>query len=281
MAAGKGDSKSAPTKRGLRDVISTPGKSTSSPMRKQLRKAIEEGSNDEVNSSDSLKSEIADVISAVLDTKLEGLVTRIESMMTAKIQELEAKFESIQSEVKQLKQEVNESINHVEDVLKYDIDQVWEYAVKNEHYSRKNNLRILGLDEEEGENLEQKFVEFVKENLQEELRPEEIEIIPRIGKKNNNDGDQGSRRERKRAVIVKLQSNKTKMKILLKRRLLKGKEFVIMEDMADDIARRLRVLKSKKSVESAWFSNGKLKYKQHRDPRVQEIRGWSDLGNLE
>ena len=96
MAAGKGDSKSAPTKRGLRDVISTPGKSASSPMRKQLRKAIEEGSNDEVNSSDSLKSEIADVISAVLDTKLEGLVTRIESMMTAKIQELEAKFESIQ-----------------------------------------------------------------------------------------------------------------------------------------------------------------------------------------
>ena len=157
MAAGKGDSKSAPTKRGLRDVISTPGKSTSSPMRKQLRKAIEEGSNDEVNSSDSLKSEIPDVISAVLDTKLEGLVTRIESMMTAKIQELEVKFESIQSEVKQLKQEVNESINHVEDVLKYDIDQVWEYAVKNEQYSRKNNLRILGLDEEEGENLEQKF----------------------------------------------------------------------------------------------------------------------------
>ena len=200
MAAGKGDSKSAPTIRGLRDVISTPGKSTSSPMRKQLRKAIEEGSNDEVNSSDSLKSEIADVISAVLDTKLEGLVTRIESMMTAKIQELEAKFESIQSEVKQLKQEVNESINHVEDVLKYDIDQVWEYAIKNEQYSRKNNLRILRLHEEEGENLEQKFVEFVKENLQEEIRPEEIEIIHRIGKKNNNDGDQGSRRERKRAV---------------------------------------------------------------------------------
>ena len=279
MAAGKGDSKSAPTKRGLRDVISTPGKSASSPMRKQLRKAIEEGSNDEVNSSDSLKSEIADVISAVLDTKLEGLVTRIESMMTAKIQELEAKCESIQSEVKQLKQEVNESINHVEDVLKYDTDHVWEYAVKND--SRKNNLRILGLGEEEGENLEQKFVEFVKENLQEEIRPEEIEIIHRIGKKNNNDGDQGSRRERKRAVIVKLQSNKSKMKILFKRRLLKGKEFVIMEDMADDIAKRLRVLKSKKSVESAWFSNGKLKYKQHRDPRVQEIRGWSDLGNLE
>ena len=131
------------------------------------------------------------------------------------------------------------------------------------------------------------------------------------------------------------------MKILLKRRLLKGKKFVIMEDMADDIAnlvprvsrvistndnatkylttpplcsnlsrrrpdptrvsllslwgagrerpwergcdiaRRLRVLKSTKSVESAWFSNVKLKYKQHRDPRVQEIRGWSDLGNLE
>ena len=41
------------------------------------------------------------------------------------------------------------------------------------------------------------------------------------------------------------------MKILLKRKKLKGKGLVIVEDMADDIAKRLKEVKSKRSVESS------------------------------
>ena len=59
------------------------------------------------------------------------------------------------------------------------------------------------------------------------------------------------------------------MKILLKRKLLKGKRLVISEDMADDIANRLKELKRKRSVESSWFSNGKIKYKRRDDPRFK------------
>ena len=33
----------------------------------------------------------------------------------------------------------------------------------------KNNLRILGVDEEEGEDLELKFITLIKENLDEEV----------------------------------------------------------------------------------------------------------------
>ena len=36
---------------------------------------------------------------------------------------------------------------------------------------------------------------------------------------------------------------------------------MIMEDMASDLAKRLKELKNKDSVESARFTNGKLKYK--------------------
>lgn len=282
MATKKGEGKGAPTKRTIRDVSSTPGKIGVSPMRKQPKPAVEEPNCDLANPSVSLKSEIMDAFNAVLDSKLDQLAARSECMMTAKIQELEQKFKNIQSEVKKLKEEVDDSISHVEYVLKQDNDCVWEYAVKNEQYSRKNNLRIHGLEEEEGENLEQKFVQFIQDNLQEEIQPAEIEIIHRIGqKKDSTNGDQGSRHDGKRPVIVKLLSNKSKMKILLKRKLLKGKGVVIMEDMADDLAKRLKELKKKKSVESTWFTNGKVKYKQHGDPRVKEIRGWYDLGNIE
>ena len=169
--------------------------------------------------------------------------------------------------------DVDDSINHVESVLKYDIDCVWDYAVKNEQYSRKNNLWVFGLEEEDRENLEEIFITSVRDHLKADITSEEIEIIHRIGpKKSCQGGEQGSRREGKpRPVIVKFHSNKSKMKILLKRKRLKGKGLVISEDMADDIAKRLKELKRKRSVESSWFCNGKIKYKQRDDPRVKVL----------
>ena len=52
-----------------------------------------------------------------------------------------------------------------------------------------------------------------------------------------------------------------------------------MEDMASDLAKRLKELSNKDSVESAWFTNGKPKYELKDDPRVKELRSWIDLSN--
>lgn len=62
-----------------------------------------------------------------------------------------------------------------------------ENAVRNEQYSRKNNLRVLGL-EEEGEK----------------------EIIHSIGHRLNGNSYQMASRRNPRPVIVKFTSNKTK-----------------------------------------------------------------------
>ena len=53
---------------------------------------------------------------------------------------------------------------------------------------------------------------------------------------------------------------------LLKRRQLKDKKVVILKDMARDLAERLKKLKEKHSVDSAWFTNGRINYKL--------IKGW-------
>ena len=129
----------------------------------------------------------------------------------------------------------------MEYVLKQDIDCTWEYAVKNEQYSRENNLRILGLDEGEDENLEEKFIEAIANNLNEAVESKEIEIIHRIGQRLSNQASSGNRKPR--PVIVKFVSNKTKRRILMKRRQLKGTPLVIMEDMAY-LAKRLKELRS-------------------------------------
>ena len=169
--------------------------------------------------------------------------------------------------------------------MKHDIDLTWEYAVCNEQYSWKNNLRILGIDEQEGEDLEGKFISCMRENLG-EVKPEEVEIIHPVGPKKftvgnagNSTGDQRSARPR--PVIVRLLSNKVKTRLLLKRHQLKGKKVVILEDMAQDLAKRLKKLKGKHSVDSVWFTNGKIKYKLKDDLRIVELKELKDLRHIE
>ena len=60
------------------------------------------------------------------------------------------------------------------------------------------------------------------------------------------------------------------MKILTNRRNLKGKRIAIMANMAQDLAKRLKTLKEKSTVESPWFVNGKIRYKRRGEATVRE-----------
>ena len=275
MAGGKDDVRTAQTKRSFDSVPSTPGRKSLSPSKKQPKQSLED--------QHGLSSEVFNALNSILD---EELTTRSSVLMGTKIAELEKKFEGISKEITKIKDDFNESINYVEDVLKQDIDLTWEYAVRHEQYSRKNNLRIVGIDGQEGEDLEGKFIYCMREILGEEVEPEEVEIIHCVGSKKfiigtagNSTGEQKSARPR--PVIVRLLSNKTKTRLLLKRRQLKGKEVVILGDITRDLAKRLNKLKEKHSVDSAWFTNGKSKYKLKDDPRIVELKEWKDLRHIE
>ena len=133
----------AKNKRRISSAPSTPGRSINSPARKQAKGQGKEVGKD---ANEALETEIEHVLGAMLDKTLDLLASRLESKLETKIAELEARFQNIKVEMKELKEDVNDSINHMEYVLKQDINCTWAYAMKNEQYSRKNNLRILGLD---------------------------------------------------------------------------------------------------------------------------------------
>ena len=57
--------------------------------------------------------------------------------------------------------------------------------MRNEQYLCKNNLRVLGLKEEEEENLEDKFIDAIANNLDMTVNKQEIEIMHRIGHRLN------------------------------------------------------------------------------------------------
>ena len=70
------------------------------------------------------------------------------------------------------------------------------------------------------------------------------------------------------------------MKVLVKRRNLKGKQVRVAEDMAPKIANRLKQLKGKSSVQAAWFVNEKLRYNHYGDDSVKDLRSQNDLLNI-
>ena len=134
------------------------------------------------------------------------------------------------------------------------IASTWEYAVKNEQYSRKNNVRIFGVEEEPEENLEVKLINLAKEHLQVKIKPEEFEIVHRIGAVRRRADTPGN--PKPRSITAKFVSNKTKMNLLTKRKNLKGKRLAIKEDTAPDIAKRLKELKEK--LGGPYFSSNQL-----------------------
>ncbi|XP_031340990.1 uncharacterized protein LOC116169102 [Photinus pyralis] len=73
-------------------------------------------------------------------------------------------------------------------------------------YSRRNNIRVFGIPETSGENVEDKFLSVTKDRMSIVLMPNEIERCHRIGKKINN---------KPRPVIIKFMSYKTKALLYL------------------------------------------------------------------
>ena len=92
---------------------------------------------------------------------------------------------------------------------------------ENEQYSRKYNVRFVGLDESEGEDCVNK-VAFCKEKLDINMDKAEVDRTHRLGPKNSF---------RPRTVIIKFKSYGPKASIFKQRKSLKGTKYYINEDI--------------------------------------------------
>ena len=77
-----------------------------------------------------------------------------------------------------------------------------------EQYSRKSSVRVYGIPESDGENLEDKVIEKIKEEIGIDVKPEEIGIVHRVGKRSS---------ESSRGILIKFVSHKTKVKVMRKK----------------------------------------------------------------
>jgi hypothetical protein len=164
----------------------------------------------EVNSQDFDESSVSKAVLAVLDKffKSNEFKEMFKKVSTHIVSEAVEKATS----------PLLRRIEHLEEQL----DDAKAHANDNEQYSRKYNLRFIGIDENEEEDCLNEIVKLCNDKLNVEIDKNEVDRAHRVGPKSGS---------KARPIIVKFKSYDAKFEICKKRKNLKGTHIYINEDL--------------------------------------------------
>ena len=169
-------------------------------------------------------SGLRDIMSDILDEKLEKHLKPIKDELA----EFKSKSERKQTEnsqaISSLKKEVND--------VKSENTLLKQQLLKLEGFQRKNNLRIVGLRENRGENIEIAVISMFNEILQRSQHFDEktLERVHRLG---------AFSKHRRRDVLARFANFKDKLTVLeMKDRLKEKHGILLFDDLPLDIQRR-------------------------------------------
>lgn len=142
----------------------------------------------------------------------------------------------------------------------------------NEQYSRRQNVRIYGFIEEEGEDCIKKIVDLSKGKMDIRLEASDIDKAHRVGK---------PRLDKPRAIIVKFKSHSDKTRLIKARKNLKGSVYYINEDLTKVNQELLfTARKNCTFVSSAWSIDGKIFAKRSQDNTIFRIIEHADFAQF-
>ncbi|KAK3920648.1 LINE-1 retrotransposable element ORF1 protein [Frankliniella fusca] len=196
--------------------------------------------------------------------ELETLITRIVQSATKTITD---SLHSLHDEVISLKEELKEKdeiIQELEARLDSKVDEL-------EQYGRRNNLRIFGVKEREGECTDD-IVLTVASKMDVTFDRSVIDRSHRIGAKGSEN--------RPRPIIVKFVSYAHRSQMFRAKKNLKGSNITVREDLTRE---RLKVLKGAASaygVKKVWSIDGVIKVKVGERSAPISVRNKQQLDSL-
>ena len=180
------------------------------------------------------------------------------------IADLKTKQSHLESKVNTMSEDIGFNHDHGRD-LQFLLD-------RHEQYSRKNSVRIRGVREEMGEDIEQVTLDTLAKELDLDMDRSEIDIIHRVGRRVDS---------KPRSILVKFLSHKSKEKVM---RCKKNATHIrINEDLApgiktifDEVSSNRRFL----NIDSVWTIDGKIKFRYLNNPRIFEIPSYADYHHV-
>lgn len=192
-----------------------------------------------------------------------GLVTNTLEQTTKDIEKLKKEVGNLQKENDTLKQEVAE--------LKYTQQELRKTMNDTAQYTRKDNVRILGLDEQMHEDTREVVCSTLSKKLNIEVKPSDIAACHRLPSTQKN---------LPRPVIVRFKDRFCKDKVTKERRKLKGQKITICDDITRDNLKLMNRAKMSNLFESVWYFNGKVRAVKKSDAKKVIIGLFQDFSKV-
>ena len=201
---------------------------------------------------------------AFIRTTVDVIMTEINKNMETTIEiKIKEKTDSMKKDIKQLNKDI-ELLRNENSKLKKDLSeaekknnetdkiakQSLQKANQNEQYSRKNNVKILNIEEREDED-DISLIDTVGELLRKQsviIRPESIMAIHRIPSKPGTI----------KPVLVKFRNNNDKTKVMKNRAGMKAAGHRLVDDVTKLNTTLISKLNDHDLIESAWYFNGAI-----------------------
>ena len=140
-------------------------------------------------------------------------------------------------------------------------------------YSRRNNIRIYGINDrkknETAEETTSLVIKFLKDKLDIDAHVRDIDIAHRLGQ---------FREDGNRVIICRFMSRTLRNDVMKNRKMLKGSAMVIREDLTFKNAKLLEEASAVSNVKAAWSDQGKVLVLLDSDKKMQVILD-TDLKN--
>ena len=145
--------------------------------------------------------------------------------------------------------DIKDRLDKVENQLKKEKERTksaLERSNYNEQFSRKNNVKIMGvevLEDETEVKLTAEILRIIKEKIDVDIEASEIVTIHRIPSKHDP-----------KTVLVKLKNNSEKTRLMKHRRIMKQQGHKLVDDVTKKNTELISRLQKHEKIDSAWFS---------------------------
>ena len=194
---------------------------------------------------DEIMIEINENMEVTIDIKIKEKTETIKK----EIEQLNKDIESIRSENIKLKNDLSEAKKNNEETAKI-AKQGLQKANQNEQYSRKNNVKILNIEEQTDED-EGKLMNTVGELLHRQsvhITPGQIVAIHRIPDKSGTH----------KPVLIKFRNNSDKTRVMKTRAGMKAMGHRLVDDVTKLNTTLISKLTDHTLIDSAWYFNGAI-----------------------
>lgn len=188
------------------------------------------------------QSQLSDIKQLIRDTVKEifsgeYLKQIIDSVIkTSGVIEMQEKISQQQTEITELKTQcarLNNTVNQME------------------RRSRNLNVRVFGITESRGEDLERKVVDVINSKLEANISVADIEQCYRINSTSNNSGKPAP-------IFLRFSRLKYKETLLRDRKRLKGTDIVITEDLMPGVYELFKNARKELGRRKVWTLNGRI-----------------------